>query len=149
MLYVYLNSLSYELYKLLIYITLKHCFFLHALRLLKKSYAHSHQMGYTLASTLGKPTLFPSSFAEGIHYGDTITTGPSHRGYRHHQHDVNCPRFTGRRTNIREGSRSIGGMETSITSLHSSGQDSGIVDTGIHCQCGQSSTQSSGEDSTK
>ncbi|KAK9754964.1 Cadherin domain [Popillia japonica] len=117
-------------------------------RLLKKSYAHSHQMGYTLASTLGKPTLFPSSFAEGIHYGDTITTGPSHRGYRHHQHDVNCPRFTGRRTNIREGSRSIGGMETSITSLHSSGQDSGIVDTGIHCQCGQSSTQSSGEDST-
>ncbi|KRT84259.1 Cadherin, partial [Oryctes borbonicus] len=117
-------------------------------RMLEKSYAHSQQMGYTLASTLGKPALFPSSFAEGIHYGETIASGPSHVGYRHHQHDVNCPRFAGRRTNIRDGSRSIGGMETSITSLHSSGHDSGIVDTGVHCQCGQSSTQSSGEDSS-
>lgn len=117
--------------------------------MLEKSYARSQQMGYTLASTLGKPTLFPSSFAEGIHYGDTVTTGPSHMSYRHHQHDVNCPRFSGKRTKIREGSRSIGGMETSITSLHSSGHDSGIVEPGMHCQCGHSSSQSSGEDSCK
>lgn len=136
---------QYTIYALKIFFILLHAYS----RLLEKTYAHSQQMGYTLASTLGKPALFPSSFAEGVHYGDTIASGPSHHGYRHHQHDVNCPRFAGRRTNIREGSRSIGGMETSITSLHSSGHDSGIVDAGVHCQCGQSSTQSSGEDSSK
>lgn len=132
--------------------------------MLEKNFARSQQIGgYTLASTLGKPTLFPSSFADGIHYGsgtgaDTITSGhPSRTGYRHHRHDVSCPRFSGtRRTNIREGSRSIGGMETSITSLHSSGRDSGIVEStgggggvGVHCLCGHSSSQSSGEDSSK
>lgn len=46
------------------------------------------------------------------------------------------------------------GIETSIASLHSSGKDSGIVDSSHEhqnahiCQCGQSTSQSSGE-STK
>lgn len=69
-------------------------------------------------------------------------------GRYHHQHDINCPKYHLRRYHTRERSRSNGALETSITSLHSSGHDSGIVDGTIQCQCGQTTSQSS-EDSSK
>ena len=65
----------------------------------------------------------------------------------HHHHDRNCPRGASRRHTFRERSRSSGCIEKSITSLHSSGQDSGIVDAAVHCQCGISSSHSSEESS--
>lgn len=115
--------------------------------MLQKSYSHTQPLSYTLASSvLGKPPLFPSSFGEGLRYGDAVDMEPSHIGY-HQQHDVNCPRYPLRRMHTRERSRSTAGIETSITSLHSSGHDSGIVDNALQCQCGHSASQSSEESS--
>ena len=117
--------------------------------MLEKSYAHSQQLGYSLSSSLGKPPLFPASFNDIMDYEVAVNSAPTNLGYRQ-QHDINCPRHPARKnTQLRERSRSIGGMETSITSLHSSGQDSGIADNGGNCQCGQSSGHSSGEESSK
>lgn len=121
-------------------------------RLLQKNFAQP--MGYTIAAgALGKSGLFPSTFGEALHYsGAEMTTSPSSYPLRH---DSTCPRMaSGRRQQqqplreTRERSRSSGCLEKSITSIHSSGQDSGIVDGALHCHCGQSSSQSS-EDSSK
>jgi hypothetical protein len=106
--------------------------------MLQKSFAQP--LGYTIG-TLGKPTLFPAAFGDTLHYTD------GGHDLVHHHHDRNCPRAASRRQTFRERSRSSGCIEKSITSLHSSGQDSGIVDNTLHCQCGQSSTQSSEESS--
>lgn len=82
------------------------------------------------------------------------------------QHEPTCIRFNNRRIGnkkrlgliffiycsrfillIKYNYRKSNGVETSITSVHSSGQDSGIAESG-RCPCGQSTTQSS-EDSSK
>ncbi|XP_044262289.1 cadherin-89D isoform X1 [Tribolium madens] len=105
-------------------------------RLLQKSFAQP--LGYPIG-TLGKPSLFPASFGD-LHYTD------SGHDIVHHHHDRSCQRMSSTRRTFRERSRSSGCIEKSITSLHSSGQDSGIVDAG-HCQCRQSCSQSSEESS--
>lgn len=117
--------------------------------MLQKSYSHTQPLSYTLASSVltNKPPLFPSSFGDGLRYADPVDMEPSRIGF-HQQHDVNCPRYPLRRFQTRERSRSTGGLETSITSLHSSGHDSGIVDSTIQCQCSQTTSPSS-EDSSK
>lgn len=86
---------------------------------------------------------------EGIHYAeptDSYLLKPAEVPHRQpHQHEKTCSRYDGRR----QSRRRLTGLETSITSLHSSGKDSGIVD-GVdvmRCQCGHSSTHSSEESS--
>ncbi|XP_022919668.1 cadherin-89D isoform X2 [Onthophagus taurus] len=129
-------------------------------RSLQKRYGQ--QLGYTFTSTLGKPTLFPSTYdGTGIHYGESVASGPIHQrgtsaiGYRHHHHDVTCPRYLINNKRVLRGENhrnSLAGLETSITSLHSSGHDSGIVDNvAVLCQCGggqSSNGQTSEEDSS-
>lgn len=106
-------------------------------RMLQKSF--TQPLAYTIAtSTLSKPSFFPGNFGDVMHYSE---------GGNLHPHDRNCPRTSSRRQPFRERSRSSGCMEKSITSLHSSGQDSGIADNATHCQCGQSSHSS--EESSK
>nr|CAD7263745.1 unnamed protein product [Timema shepardi] len=58
----------------------------------------------------------------------------------HHKHDANCGRYQRRRSH-----RVLNGLETSMTSLHSS-KDSGIADHG-RCVCGHSTSPSSGDSS--
>lgn len=115
------------------------------LRMLEKSF--SQPLGYTIAAgALGKPGLFPSTFGDDLHYTGAgvhdMTQSPT--GYLH-RHGSSCPAMTIGRPQFRERSRSSGCMEKSVTSLHSSGQDSGIVDSALHCHCEQSSSQSSEE----
>ncbi|XP_017781597.1 PREDICTED: cadherin-89D, partial [Nicrophorus vespilloides] len=111
-------------------------------RILQKSF--SQPIGFPIA-TLGKPALFPSSFGDALRYDDG-SGGVYHSSFRRH-HESSCPRYSGRRTSHgKERSRSVGALETSIASLHSSGKDSGIAD-GIQCQCSHSTTQSSEEGS--
>lgn len=103
-------------------------------------------MGYTLArSVVGKSPHFHTAYGEGFPYAEPgCDLGPPPSGY---PHQIDSRRVSGRKDIIRERSRSGGGLETSITSLHSSGHDSGIVDGGLHCPCGQSTSHSSEESS--
>lgn len=102
-----------------------------------------------------KPALFPS-YVDGIHYAEPSEpfmikpqSEPlqNHVGALHHSqavHDKTCSRYEARR----QSRNRLAALETSITSLHSSGKDSGIVD-GVdvmRCQCGNS-THSSEESS--
>lgn len=136
------------------------CLFLvlHVRSLLQKSFSHGRQLGFPIA-TLGKPSaLFPSAYSDGggggapTHYTAESTDAGAprtafhrhHHQQQHHHHDANCPRYSARFA--KERSRSLGAMETSIASLHSSGKDSGIAD-GIQCQCGLSTSHSSDESS--
>lgn len=116
-------------------------------RILQKTFIHSQPIGYALArGTLGKSGLFPAaSYGDGIHYdmGQELTHTAS--GYSHH--DTTCNRYNGYRHGTRERSRSAGGVEKSVTSVHSSGHDSGIVDGALHCHCGHSNHSS--EESSK
>ncbi|KAJ8919173.1 hypothetical protein NQ315_012159 [Exocentrus adspersus] len=114
-------------------------------RLLEKSF--SQPLGYTIAAgALGKAGLFPSTFGDDLHYTGAgvhdMTQSPT--GYLH-RHDSSCPAMTMQRPQFRERSRSSGCVEKSVTSLHSSGQDSGIVDGAVHCHCEHSSSHSSEE----
>lgn len=130
----------------------------------QRTYTQTQPLSYTITGEPHtKPSLFPASFGEGIHYAEPNdsyltmipTAGIQKRmggvlgGRRqHHQHDRNCVRFEPR--NMARKPRS-GPLDNSATSLHSSGKDSGIVDSAVdvtgRCQCGHSSTHSS-EDST-
>ncbi|KAJ8965388.1 hypothetical protein NQ317_004640 [Molorchus minor] len=114
------------------------------LRLLEKSF--SQPLGYTIAAgALGKPGLFPATFPDDLHYtgADVHDMTHSPTGY-HHRHESSCHSTTMRRPHhFRERSRSSGCIEKSVTSLHSSGHDSGIAENTLHCQCGQSSSQES------
>nr|CAD7198728.1 unnamed protein product [Timema douglasi] len=106
-----------------------------------------------------KARLFPNSYMDtmgGCGGGDTTDTyvdmhsnksnnfrDPRHNNYHHrhhHKHDANCGRYQRRRSH-----RVLNGLETSMTSLHSS-KDSGIADHG-RCVCGHSTSPSSGDSS--
>lgn len=115
-------------------------------RTLQKTFMHSQPLGYALArGTLGKPALFPASYGDGLHYDVGHELAHSASGYPHH--DLTCGRYPGYRHGTRERSRSAGGVEKSITSVHSSGHDSGIADGAMQCHCGHSSHSS--EESSK
>ncbi|KAK6627853.1 hypothetical protein RUM44_010332 [Polyplax serrata] len=122
--------------------------------------------GFTLAKAIVKPShLFPASaFHEGLCHGDTTDTyvdlhsnKSSLRGSKRFRHDIACYRShrhgMQRRPSqikpplMRSVSNShFGRLETSITSLHSSGKDSGITEGGGGvCPCGHSSSPSSGD----
>lgn len=113
---------------------------------------YSSPLRYGLSSS--KVGLYPPSYGDPLRYQiqpDT-TSHDVPMDYTPSRHDVTCPRFGGSRYGgYRERSRSSIGIEKSITSLHSSGHDSGIADAAVmhSCQCGHSSSRSSGEDSSK
>ncbi|CAH0559443.1 unnamed protein product [Brassicogethes aeneus] len=111
-------------------------------RLLQKTLSQQ-PMSYTIASgALSKSTLYPSTYGDYPRAAAALDLSPP-SGYPL-RHASSCPRVAGMRPGFRERSRSTGCMEKSIASVHSSGHDSGIADGGVvHCQCGQSSSQSS------
>ncbi|CAG9765181.1 unnamed protein product [Ceutorhynchus assimilis] len=101
-----------------------------------------------------KAGLYPPPYGDPLRY-QMSPDGNSHdvqMDYTPSRHDISCPRYgAARLSGYRDRSRSSMGLEKSITSLHSSGHDSGIADANnvIHsCQCGNSSSRSSGEDSS-
>ncbi|XP_068082261.1 cadherin-89D [Anabrus simplex] len=144
----------------------------------QKCKAFQSQVGFTITNpqtTLGmgsKTQLFPTTYLEGLGCGDTTDTYvdmhsdkslnynqhhvPRHNYHSRHQHDINCSRHhhnrrrSSSKLNLVRSPSNL--MEASITSLHSSGKDSGIadgmrhVDTG-RCICGHSTSHSSGESS--
>ncbi|KAK9881182.1 hypothetical protein WA026_014530 [Henosepilachna vigintioctopunctata] len=114
----------------------------------KKKLTHesfSRPLGYSLAANgIGKPTFFSPAFGDGLCYEIDGHEGSHNRGYNPRQHDATCPRYV-TPSGYRGRSKSSGGLK-SINSMHSSGQDSGIVEA-TQCQCGQSSSQSSEESS--
>ncbi|XP_060524594.1 cadherin-89D isoform X2 [Cylas formicarius] len=102
-------------------------------------------LGYALASKAG---LYPPGFGtDPMHFPDMGAHDLTHTSLGYptiSRHDVSCPRYGARLNGFRDRQRNSVGMEKSVTSLHSSGQDSGIVDATVtNCQCGQSSSRSS------
>lgn len=94
--------------------------------------------------------LYPPPYGEPMRYPMPHDIAPMAE-YTTSKHDITCPRYTGSKYGgYRERSRGSMALEKSITSLHSSGHDSGIDAAMMHsCQCGHSSGRSSGEDSCK
>ncbi|XP_018326516.1 cadherin-89D [Agrilus planipennis] len=119
-------------------------------REIANSYFHAPPSSYNMAmSGLSKSSLFPTSFEEGLQY-----TGREDRPDHFlpvpfpGKVGTACTRYTGRnKPHYRDRSKSTGGLETSVTSLHSSCHDSGIVDAGVHCACSHSTSRCS-EDSS-
>ncbi|KAL1491992.1 hypothetical protein ABEB36_012502 [Hypothenemus hampei] len=115
-------------------------------------YTPTSPLGYTLASS--KIGLYPPPYTDPLRYQTEVTPTEMPMEYTSSRHDVSCPRYISSRFGgfgYRERSRSSVAMEKSITSLHSSGHDSGITADGpvMHsCQCGHSSSRSSGEESS-
>jgi hypothetical protein len=137
----------------------------------QKNKSYQSQMGFSIRNPTNpvirnnsKAHLFPASYLDGVGCGDTTDTyvdlhpGKSMvYGPRCHQlHDPGCSR----RREHQHHSSSVGqqlrpvrsnsnvaavttGLEPSITSLQSSGQDSGIG----RCVCGHSTSHSSGDSS--
>jgi len=137
----------------------------------QKNKSYQSQVGFSISNptnpimrTTSKAHLFPASYLDGMGCGDTTDTyvdlhsnksvvyGP----HFHQHHDPSCSRHREqqRRTSsvgqqlrpVRSTSNvaaATTGLEASITSLQSSGQDSGIG----RCVCGHSTSQSSGESS--
>ncbi|XP_030768238.1 cadherin-89D isoform X4 [Sitophilus oryzae] len=108
--------------------------------------SYSSTLGYALASS--KTGLYPPGYGTPVPYPDVGSVDMNmgyHTGQRSHHHDISCPRYGTRPSGYRGHSRSSVGLEKSITSLHSSGHDSGIADaTIVHpCHCGHSSSRSS------
>ncbi|XP_058809929.1 cadherin-89D [Phymastichus coffea] len=123
----------------------------------------SAPLGFALAEpggsggTLQKPSLFPSYVGGLHHYDPAASFSGEMRQHSFCEHEPNCVRFHSC-NNVNAGSgaggkragttRAAAALETSATSLHSSGQDSGIVTGGLRaCHCSNSSTPSSGESS--
>ncbi|XP_015188290.1 PREDICTED: cadherin-89D [Polistes dominula] len=107
-------------------------------------------LGFALAdSTLQKPALFPT-FVDGLRYDPEPFCTDIPRRQSICDHGPGCVRFhTMNGNSIKHGVRTTGttkGLEASATSLHSSGQDSGIV-ARASCHCSHSSSPSSGESS--
>ncbi|XP_018361835.1 PREDICTED: cadherin-89D isoform X2 [Trachymyrmex cornetzi] len=99
------------------------------------------------AGTLQKPPLFPT-FVDGLHYDPEPFCTEMSRRQSMCEHG-NCVRFHTMGGGGKHAVRSTGtlkGLEASATSLHSSGQDSGIV-ARTSCRCSHSSSPSSGESS--
>ncbi|GLH03452.1 Cadherin-89D [Gryllus bimaculatus] len=142
--------------------------------------SYQSQMGFTITNpqaTLSggsKSHLFSSSYLDGMGCGDTTDTYvdmhsnkslnynhvPHNTYHTRHQHDVNCSRHhhnrrrsaIGTKTHVSRSTSNIPGhLEASMTSLHSSGKDSGIADGLRHdhgrCICGHSTSHSSGDSS--
>ncbi|XP_067214901.1 cadherin-89D [Linepithema humile] len=100
------------------------------------------------AGTLQKPPLFPT-FVDGLHYDPEPFCSEMSRRQSICEHGNNCVRFHTMSGGGKHAVRSTGtlkGLEASATSLHSSGQDSGIV-ARTSCHCSHSSSPSSGESS--
>ncbi|XP_029156895.1 cadherin-89D isoform X2 [Nylanderia fulva] len=100
------------------------------------------------AGTLQKPSLFPS-FVDGLHYDPEPFCSEVPRRQSICEHGGSCVRFHTMGGGGKHAVRSTGtlkGLEASATSLHSSGQDSGIV-ARTSCHCSHSSSPSSGESS--
>ncbi|XP_032683079.1 cadherin-89D isoform X1 [Odontomachus brunneus] len=104
------------------------------------------------AGTLQKPPLFPT-FVDGLHYDPEPFCSEMPRRQSICEHGracgSNCVRFHTVGGGGKHAVRSTGtlkGLEASATSLHSSGQDSGIV-ARASCHCSHSSSPSSGESS--
>ncbi|XP_012282982.1 cadherin-89D [Orussus abietinus] len=93
------------------------------------------------AATLQKPSLFPT-FVDGLHYDPEPYSGDVRR-HSLCEHEPHCVRYHSMGKRIVR--TSTGGLEASATSLHSSGQDSGIV--ARACHCSHSSSPSSGDSS--
>lgn len=119
-------------------------------------FAAGTPVGFALADpngTLQKPGMFPT-FVDGLHYEpESFEREVRHPGL--YEHEPNCVRFH-RTNNGKHVGRSTApagllslpgmtGLEASAASLHSSGQDSGIV--ARTCHCSHSSSPSSGESS--
>ncbi|OXU25849.1 hypothetical protein TSAR_005482 [Trichomalopsis sarcophagae] len=118
-------------------------------------------VGFALAepgagSTLQKPSLFPSYVGGLHHYDPAASFSGEMRQHSFCEHEPNCVRFHSCSNTSSGGNgggkrgvrRTTAGLETSATSLHSSGQDSGIVAGGLRpCHCSNSSSPSSGESS--
>ncbi|XP_076254284.1 cadherin 89D [Rhynchophorus ferrugineus] len=107
---------------------------------------YSSTLGYALASS--KTGLYPPGYGTPVPYGDVASVDLPMGYATTPRHDVTCPRYgtRGTGTGYRGHSRSsTGGLEKSITSLHSSGHDSGIADAAVlhSCHCGRSSSRSS------
>ncbi|XP_043486385.1 cadherin-89D [Polistes fuscatus] len=107
-------------------------------------------LGFALAdSTLQKPALFPT-FVDGLRYDPEPFCTDIPRRQSICDHGPGCVRFhtmggnSGKHVVRTTGTTK--GLEASATSLHSSGQDSGIV-ARASCRCSHSSSPSSGESS--
>ncbi|CAK9808610.1 Cad89D [Anthophora quadrimaculata] len=124
----------------------------------KAMFSTTSPIGFALAdpaATLQKPPLFPT-FVDGLHYDPEPFCADMPRRQSICEHGANCARF---HAEVGGGCRMGGcskhavrttgtpkGLEASATSLHSSGQDSGIV-ARASCHCSHSSSPSSGESS--
>ncbi|XP_078053550.1 cadherin 89D [Augochlora pura] len=123
----------------------------------KAMFSTTSPIGFALAdptATLQKPPLF-STFVDGLHYDPEPFCADMPRRQSICEHGANCVRFHAAGAGCRIGGsskhagRTTGtpkGLEASATSLHSSGQDSGIV-ARASCHCSHSSSPSSGESS--
>ncbi|XP_047360551.1 cadherin-89D isoform X2 [Vespa velutina] len=116
----------------------------------KAMFSSGGPLGFALAdSTLQKPPLFPT-FVDGLRYDPEPFCTDMTRRQSICDHGPGCVRFhTMGGSNGKHGVRTTGntkGLEASATSLHSSGQDSGIV-ARASCHCSHSSSPSSGESS--
>ncbi|XP_012259272.2 cadherin-89D isoform X2 [Athalia rosae] len=118
-------------------------------------FAAGAPVGFAIADpsgTLQKQGMFPT-FVEGLHYEpESFERDARHQGL--YEHEPNCVRFHRANNSKRMGRTAPAGlsnlqgmtaMEASAASLHSSGQDSGIV--ARTCHCSHSSSPSSGESS--
>ncbi|KAG7190894.1 hypothetical protein KM043_006955 [Ampulex compressa] len=114
-------------------------------------FSTSGPIGFALAdpaATLQKPPLFPT-FVDGLHYDPEPFCADMPRRQSICDHGPNCVRFHTMGGGGKHAVRTTGtgkGLEASATSLHSSGQDSGIV-ARASCHCSHSSSPSSGESS--
>ncbi|KAK2588583.1 hypothetical protein KPH14_006357 [Odynerus spinipes] len=116
----------------------------------KAMFSSGGPLGFALAdSTLQKPPLFPT-FVDGLHYDPEPFCTDMPRRQSICDHGPGCVRFhTMGGSSSKHAVRTTGsgkGLEASATSLHSSGQDSGIV-ARASCHCSHSSSPSSGESS--
>ncbi|XP_043259305.1 cadherin-89D [Colletes gigas] len=117
----------------------------------KAMFSTTSPIGFALAdpaATLQKPSLFPT-FVDGLHYDPEPFCTDMTRRQSICEHGANCGRFHATGGSSKHAGRTTGtpkGLEASATSLHSSGQDSGIV-ARASCHCSHSSSPSSGESS--
>ncbi|XP_076758983.1 cadherin 89D [Xylocopa sonorina] len=117
----------------------------------KAMFSTTSPIGFALAdpaATLQKPALFPT-FVDGLHYDPEPFCADMSRRQSICEHGANCSRFHAMGGCSKHAGRTTGtpkGLEASATSLHSSGQDSGIV-ARASCHCSHSSSPSSGESS--
>ncbi|XP_054013021.1 cadherin-89D [Hylaeus anthracinus] len=117
----------------------------------KAMFSTTSPIGFALADpagTLQKPPLFPT-FVDGLHYDPEPFCTDMSRRQSICEHGANCGRYHATGGSSKHAGRTTGtpkGLEASATSLHSSGQDSGIV-ARASCHCSHSSSPSSGESS--